>query len=142
MGKKKWFILGSTSYLPKHVDINDLSVEDTEDIGVVDEVDEVDNDRSEPIDSGDNLYYTQEITNTNNVHTLVMNNCSPCHIPEKGGKKKALDNYTAVKDNLPEIIKRIEMYPGEKGFMPFKRERLNDSTIAVFKAWQAEGMAE
>ena len=81
-------------------------------------------------------------TYTNNVHTLVMNNCSPCHIPEKGGKKKSLDNYTAVKDNLPEIIKRIEMHPGEKGFMPFKRERLNDSTIAVFKAWQAEGMAE
>ena len=81
-------------------------------------------------------------TYTDNVHTLVMNNCSPCHIPEKGGKKKALNNYTAVKDNLPEIIKRIEMHPGEKGFMPFKRDRLNDSTIAVFKAWQAEGMAE
>lgn len=81
-------------------------------------------------------------TYMNNIHTLVMNNCAPCHIPEKGGKKKALDSYTAVKDNLPDIIKRIEMHPGEKGFMPFKRDRLSDSTIAVFKAWQADGMAE
>lgn len=82
------------------------------------------------------------ITYTNNVHTLVMDNCSPCHIPEKGGKKKALDSYAAVKDNLPEIIKRIEMHPGEKGFMPFKKDRLSDSTIAVFKAWQEAGMIE
>ncbi|MBA2499344.1 MAG: cytochrome c [Chitinophagaceae bacterium] len=81
-------------------------------------------------------------TYTNNVHTLVMNNCAPCHMPDKGGKKKALDSYTAVKDNLPDIIKRIEMHPGEKGFMPFKRDRLSDSSIAVFKDWQADGMAE
>lgn len=81
-------------------------------------------------------------TYSNNIQTLIMNNCSPCHIPEKGGKKKALDTYAAAKDNLAEIIKRIEMHPGEKGFMPFKKDRLSDSAIAVFKTWQADGMAE
>ena len=26
----------------------------------------------------------------NGLHTVIMANCSPCHIPEKGGNKKGL----------------------------------------------------
>jgi len=85
---------------------------------------------------------TPVISYNNNIQTLVMNNCAPCHIPEKGGKKLALDNYHAVKDNLADIVTRIELHPGEKGFMPFKRARLSDSTIAVFRLWKEQGMAE
>lgn len=85
---------------------------------------------------------TPLVTYNNDIHTLVMDNCAPCHIPEKGGKKLPLDNYTATKENIADIVTRIELHPGDKGFMPFKRARLSDSTIAVFRQWKAQGMAE
>lgn len=78
-----------------------------------------------------------------NVQTVIMANCSPCHIPSKGGNKKAFDNFANVKTDIDEIIRRIELNPGEKGFMPFKKTaKLSDSTIAVFKQWRADGLLE
>lgn len=79
----------------------------------------------------------------NGIHTLIVGYCSPCHIPEKGGKKKAYDTYESVKGDIDEIIRRIELDPHERGFMPFKKtQKLSDSTIAVFKKWKEEGLAE
>jgi hypothetical protein len=71
-----------------------------------------------------------------------MNNCSPCHIPAKGGNKKAYDNYGNVKNDIDDIIRRISLNPGDRGFMPFKHAKLSDSTIAVFVKWKADGLAE
>jgi hypothetical protein len=79
----------------------------------------------------------------NSVQTAIVGNCSPCHIPEKGGRKKAYDSFASVKTDIDEIIRRIELDPHERGFMPFKKtEKLSDSTIAVFKQWKNEGMLE
>lgn len=79
----------------------------------------------------------------NTVHSTMVGYCSPCHIPEKGGKKKAYDNYANVKEDIDEIIRRVELAPGEKGFMPFKKtEKLSDSTIAILKKWKEEGLLE
>ncbi|RYG50025.1 MAG: cytochrome c [Chitinophagaceae bacterium] len=82
------------------------------------------------------------VSYASSVQTLLVGHCSPCHIPEKGGKKKAYDTYASVKGDIDEIIRRIELHPGEKGFMPFKKERLSDSTIAVIKEWKTQGLAE
>ena len=76
------------------------------------------------------------------LHTVIMANCSPCHIPEKGGTKKAYNNYENAKADIDEILRRIQLNPGEKGFMPFKKDKLNDSTVAVFKQWKEQGMLE
>jgi mono/diheme cytochrome c family protein len=79
----------------------------------------------------------------NGLQTLIVGNCSPCHIPQKGGQKKSYDNYTNVKADIDDIIRRIQLTPGERGFMPFKKtEKLSDSTIAVFKQWKADGLLE
>lgn len=79
----------------------------------------------------------------NSLQTVIVGNCSPCHIPAKGGQKKPYDNYANVKTDIDEIIRRIELSPGEKGFMPFRKEaRLSDSTIAVFKKWKEDGLLE
>jgi hypothetical protein len=77
-----------------------------------------------------------------NVSTVIMNYCTPCHIPAKGGNKKAYDNFANTKADIDEIIRRIELNPGDRGYMPFKKPKLNDSTIAVFKQWKADGMLE
>jgi hypothetical protein len=85
---------------------------------------------------------TAKSTYETHIQTLVMNNCSPCHIPAKGGNKKPYDNFANVKSDIDEMIRRVELNPGDKGFMPFKRAKLSDSTIAVFKQWKADGMLE
>jgi len=78
-----------------------------------------------------------------NIQSLVASSCSPCHIPSKGGNKKAYDNYANVKTDIDEIIRRIELNPGEKGFMPFKKTaKLSDSTINLFKQWRTDGLLE
>ncbi len=79
---------------------------------------------------------------TTNIQPLVMANCSPCHIPAKGGNKHPYDNYANLKTDIDEIIKRIELQPGQKGFMPFKGKRLSDSTINVIKQWKTDGLLE
>ena len=77
-----------------------------------------------------------------NVEAVVSNSCSPCHIPSKGGRVKALDTYAAVRDNIDEIIRRIELNPTDKGFMPFKHDKLSQDTISIFKQWKTDGLIE
>lgn len=82
-------------------------------------------------------------TYATNLSTLIMDNCVPCHIPAKGGRKKSYDNYANVKADIDEMIRRIELNPTDKGFMPFKKtEKLPDSTIAKFKKWRDDGLLE
>jgi len=81
-------------------------------------------------------------TYATNMTSVITTNCTPCHIPAKGGNKKAYDNYGNVKSDIDEIIRRIELNPGDRGFMPFKHAKLSDSTINVFKQWKADGMLE
>ena len=83
-----------------------------------------------------------KVTYQANIQVLVAGNCSPCHFPDKNGMKKPLNSYTAVKENIDDMIHRIELNPDEKGFMPFKHPKLSDSTIAVFKQWRDKGMPE
>jgi hypothetical protein len=83
-----------------------------------------------------------KMTYASNVQMVIVNNCTPCHIPAKGGNKKPYDNYANVKADIDDIIRRIELNPTDRGFMPFKHPKLSDSTINVFKQWRADGMLE
>lgn len=83
-----------------------------------------------------------KLTYENDIHTLVEANCSPCHIPAKGGRKKAYDNFANVQSDIDDIIRRIELNPTDRGFMPFKGAKLSDSTIAAFKKWKEDGLLE
>lgn len=84
----------------------------------------------------------RKLTYTSDIQSLVEQNCSPCHIPAKGGKKKAFDNYTVVKTDIDDMIKRIELQPTDRGFMPFRGKKLSDSTINAFKQWRTDGLLE
>lgn len=76
------------------------------------------------------------------IQPIMAEKCTPCHFPDKGGRIEALNSYASVKGHIDDIIRRIEMNPGEKGYMPFKKPKLSDSTINVFKEWKAGGLAE
>ena len=84
-----------------------------------------------------------KLTYATDLSVVIMQNCTPCHIPAKGGRKKPYDNYANVKTDIDQMIRRIELNPGEKDFMPFKKTaRLSDSVITVFKQWRTDGLLE
>ena len=78
----------------------------------------------------------------NQLKEVISANCSPCHIPSKGGNKRPYDNFANVKSDIDEMIQRISLTPAERGFMPFKGAKLSDDVIAVFKQWRSDGMLE
>ena len=80
-----------------------------------------------------------KMTFDTNLKPLISEKCSPCHTT---GNKKKLDVYAGSKETVDDIIARIEKNPGEKGFMPFKHDKLSDSAINVFKQWKADGLLE
>lgn len=82
-------------------------------------------------------------TYTANVSTIMAGSCSPCHIPSKGGNKKAYDNYANVKADIDEIIRRVELNPTDRGFMPFKKtEKLPADVVAILKKFKEDGALE
>jgi hypothetical protein len=83
-----------------------------------------------------------KITYEGNVQNVIATYCSPCHIPANGGRKKDYTTATSIKGDIDEIIRRIELNPGDRGFMPFKNPKLGDSTITIFKQWKADGFLD
>lgn len=80
-------------------------------------------------------------TYSGNIEKIITDKCGPCHIKGKGNKMP-LDSFDMVKNNIDDIIRRIELNPGERGYMPFKKPKLTDSTINIIKTWKAEGFAK
>jgi len=81
-------------------------------------------------------------TYTSAVAPVISAACTPCHISGKGNKKP-YDNYANVKTDIDEILRRINLNPGDKGFMPFKRSfKLAADTAAVFQKFKDDGALE
>ena len=91
--------------------------------------------------SGTETKKAPTVTYLTNIQPIVSNNCGPCHFTPKGSKKP-LDNYADVRSEIDDIISRIQLNPGEHGYMPAKRPKLSDADIQAFKTWKAEGTPE
>jgi hypothetical protein len=77
-----------------------------------------------------------------NVLPIIKAKCAPCHIAPIGTKKHLTD-FASAREEADSILRRIQMNPGEKGFMPNKKsERLPDSLVQVFVQWKADGFKE
>ncbi len=83
------------------------------------------------------------ITYMKDIAPIMQARCTPCHFPEQG-KKKFLDTYAATRDNIDDIINRVELPQSDPKFMPFKnkKEPLSDSLVMVFKQWKELNMPE
>lgn len=71
---------------------------------------------------------------------LLQAKCSPCHIPSKGGRKADFENYESAKRYAAEMLDRVMIAPGQRGFMPFKGEKLPETEIALIKKWIDQGL--
>jgi hypothetical protein len=80
-----------------------------------------------------------KVTYDGGFQSVVAAKCSPCHFPPRGNKKP-FDSYEAVRSNIDSMIARISLNPGQRGFMPFRGQKLSDSVINVFKQWRKDGM--
>lgn len=80
---------------------------------------------------------------TTNVLPVLQMHCTPCHFPTKGGFKANFENYESAVKFGPDMLIRIQLNPGERGFMPFKgTTKLAAEDIAIIKKWVDEGMLE
>jgi uncharacterized membrane protein len=75
------------------------------------------------------------------VLVVIKNSCSPCHIAGKGNKE-AYDVLSNTKNRIDEIIKRVELMPDQRGFMPKNGTKLTSEAVAVLKQWKADGFPE
>lgn len=77
-----------------------------------------------------------------NVLPVIKAKCAPCHVAPIGTKKHLTD-FASAREEADSILRRIQLNPGEKGFMPYRKsERLPDSLVQVFVKWKAEGFRE
>ncbi len=81
-------------------------------------------------------------TYTVDILPLIQAKCTPCHLPGKGGFKANFENYESAKKYGAEMLDRVMIAPGQRGFMPFKHEKLADTEIALIKKWIDQGLLE
>ena len=85
---------------------------------------------------------TAKVTYTSSVAPIISAACTPCHIAGKGNKKP-YDNYANVKADIDDILRRVNLNPTDRGFMPFKRSyKLGADTIAIFQKFKDDGALE
>ena len=81
------------------------------------------------------------VTYTKNIAPLLERSCTPCHFPEQG-KKKMLNTFEAVKENIDDILRRVQLTETDKDYMPFKSKKpaLSAEEIDVLKTWVNQKM--
>lgn len=81
-------------------------------------------------------------TYTIDVAPLIQAKCTPCHLTSKGGRKADFETYESSKKYAADMLVRIQLNPGDRGFMPFKHEKLPAEEIVIFKKWIEQGLME
>ena len=81
-------------------------------------------------------------TYSGDILPLLQAKCSPCHMPSKGGNKANFENYESAKKYGAEMLARVQLNPGDRGFMPFKHEKLSAEEIVLIKKWVDQGLLE
>lgn len=83
------------------------------------------------------------ISYNTDLKPLILRSCSPCHFPEKG-RVKFLDTYSGIRNNIAEILIRVQLPVHNEKFMPYlsKKQALSSDEIGLIKTWVAQKMPE
>lgn len=85
------------------------------------------------------------VSYSDQIKPIFENNCVGCHSnPAISGASMPLTTYEEVKfaTQNTDLINRIELQPGEAGFMPTGRSRLPQNKIDLIIQWRDEGFLE
>ena len=84
----------------------------------------------------------QIITFTNDIQSIMNNNCISCHSnPAINGASIPLTDFNNVKNAVlnNNLINRISTTPGQSGAMPFGGPQLPQNLIDLVIQWQTDG---
>ncbi|POY40210.1 hypothetical protein C3L50_06065 [Flavobacterium alvei] len=84
-----------------------------------------------------------KISYKTDIAPIISNSCTPCHMPPQG-RKEPLENYIHVKENIVEILERVQLSQDNRKFMPpaNKKPALTTDQIALLVKWQQQNMPE
>lgn len=84
---------------------------------------------------------TDIVTYNKNIKTIVDANCVVCHSPTGSASFQPFTNYNQVKNNIDNIINRIQRPNGDPQKMP-QGGSLSANQIDFFIKWKADGLNE
>jgi|694.fasta_scaffold03351_20 hypothetical protein len=94
-------------------------------------------------DSIDDLTQPADVvTYTNQVRAIIETNCIGCHGNTSPLGNLSLTNYNQTKNNINNIIDRIQRPQGATGMMPLGQTRLPEGSISIIKKWRDDGLIE
>ncbi len=96
-------------------------------------------------DLTDQMQNQDPITYSDDVKTIIDNNCLNCHqSPPVNGANTSLLIYENVRSGVENnnLINRISAQAGQSGAMPLGGPRLPQSSIDIIVQWQTDGYIE
>lgn len=94
--------------------------------------------------SPDPKYDGPKVTYTKDIAPIMERSCAPCHYPKMDGNKEALDTYEAVKNELEDVVYRVQLPSDHFRHMPYrgKKPDLSAEEIQMLKNWARGGFIE
>lgn len=83
-----------------------------------------------------------DVSYSEDIRPIIERSCFPCHAADS--KKEHFTNYEEVKDEIEDILYRVQLDQNNKRFMPFKKKKpsLNNEEITLLKEWAVKGFKE
>ena len=81
----------------------------------------------------------REVTFNKDIMPILDRSCLSCHSGDS--KLDHFDDMDEVKEEIGEIIERVELDPSNKKYMPYKQKQpgLSPEEIKLFKEWAVKG---
>jgi len=89
----------------------------------------------------DNTPITQTVRYEADIKTIINTNCISCHSVTGSASFQPLTNYNQVKNNIDNILDRIQKPNGDPEKMP-QGGSLSAAQINLFIKWKADGLIE
>lgn len=84
---------------------------------------------------------TETVSYKADIQPIINANCISCHSPGGSASYKPWTNYTQVKNEIDNILDRIQRPNGDPQKMP-QGGSLSANQINIFKKWKADGLLE
>jgi len=82
------------------------------------------------------------VTYNGQVKFIIETNCAGCHGETNPQGNLSLITYNQTKNNINNILDRIQRPQGATGMMPSGLARLPESTISMIEKWKDDGLIE